>query len=93
MQQYQPITGRRIRFAIVGCGRISKNHFESLKKHAAEAELVAVCDIDPAALAAAKAASGVAAFARYDKLLRESDADVLVLSTPSGLHAEQTILA
>jgi len=93
MHQYQPISGRRIRFAIVGCGRISKNHFESLKKHGDNAELVAVCDIDAAALAAAKAASGVAAFARYEDLLAKTDVDVVVLSTPSGLHAEQTILA
>jgi UDP-N-acetyl-2-amino-2-deoxyglucuronate dehydrogenase len=93
MHQYQPISGRRIRFAVVGCGRISKNHFESLKKHADNAELVAVCDVDPAALAAAKTATGVTAFARYEDLLAKTDADVVVLSTPSGLHADQTILA
>ena len=93
MHQYQPISGRRIRFAVVGCGRISKNHFESLKKHADNAELVAVCDVDPGALAAAKTATGVTAFARYEDLLAKTDADVVVLSTPSGLHADQTILA
>ena len=40
---------RKIRFALVGCGRISANHFDALEKHAEQAELVDVCDIDPEA--------------------------------------------
>jgi UDP-N-acetyl-2-amino-2-deoxyglucuronate dehydrogenase len=88
VQSFQPITGRKIRFAIVGCGRISKNHVESLKKHAKSAELVAVCDIDDKALEAAQSATHAEAFKRYEDLLKKSDADVVVLSTPSGLHAE-----
>ena len=93
MHAFQPITGRRIRFALVGCGRISKNHIESLKKHGKEAELVAVCDIDDKALEAAQAATRGEAFSRYEDLLQKSDADVVVIATPSGLHAEQAALA
>lgn len=33
-----------VRFAVIGCGRISKNHFDTIKK-APHARLVAVCDI------------------------------------------------
>ena len=93
MHAYAPITGRPIRFALVGCGRIWKNHVESLKKHAAEAEVVAVCDTDPAALEAGRTLTGAPGYARYDEMLEKSDADVVVLSTPSGLHAEQAIRA
>jgi UDP-N-acetyl-2-amino-2-deoxyglucuronate dehydrogenase len=93
MHQFQSITGRRIRFALVGCGRISKNHFEALKKHAKDAELVAVCDVDPAALAAAKSATDAPGYARYEDMLEKSNADVVILATPSGLHAEQTVRA
>ena len=93
MHPFAAITGRRIRFAVVGCGRISRNHFDALKKHAKDTEVVAVCDIDPAALAAAREATGAAGYARYEELLEKSNADIVVLSTPSGLHAEQTILA
>ena len=46
-----PIVDRKIRFALVGCGRIAQNHIEAIRQHAERAELVAVCDIDPAALA------------------------------------------
>jgi UDP-N-acetyl-2-amino-2-deoxyglucuronate dehydrogenase len=93
MQRYAPIVGRRIRFAIVGCGRISKNNIEALAKHSAHAEVVAVCDIEPAALAAAREATGAPGFLRYEELLEKSDADVVVLCTPSGLHAQQAVLA
>ena len=93
MRQYQPIIGRRIRFALAGCGRISKNHFESIRKHAAHAELVGVCDVEPAALKAAQEACGAPGFRSFDELLAKSNADAVVLATPSGLHAEQTIAA
>ena len=33
----QPITDRKIRFAIVGCGRISKNHIASIREHVQDA--------------------------------------------------------
>jgi UDP-N-acetyl-2-amino-2-deoxyglucuronate dehydrogenase len=93
VQAYKPINGRRIRFALVGCGRIWKNHVESLKKHAQNAEVVAVCDTDERALEAGEGATGAQGYLDYDDMLKKSDADVVVLSTPSGLHAEQTIRA
>ena len=52
------IRDRSIRFALVGCGRISENHFNAIEKHADRAELVGVCDINPAALARAEARTG-----------------------------------
>jgi UDP-N-acetyl-2-amino-2-deoxyglucuronate dehydrogenase len=93
MRSFTPITGRRIRFGVVGCGRIAKNHIESLKKHEKHAELVAVCDIDERALESAQAATRAEAFRRYEDFLAKSGAEVVVLSTPSGLHAEQAIAA
>ena len=89
--QQLTIPDRKIRFALVGCGRISRNHIESIAQHAADAELVAVCDIDAAALAAAVGATGAKGFDSLDALLEGSDADVVILATPSGLHASQAI--
>jgi UDP-N-acetyl-2-amino-2-deoxyglucuronate dehydrogenase len=85
------IADRRIRFAVVGCGRIHGKHVEALHAHADRAELVAVCDENPAALEAAMAHTGAAGFASLDDLLRGSDADAVVLATPSGMHAAQGI--
>ena len=85
------MTDRRIQFAVVGCGRISANHFEALARHADRAELVAVCDNRPDALAAAVARTGARGFASLTELLAASDADVVTLATPSGLHPRQAI--
>jgi len=88
-----PITDRPVRFAVIGCGRIAQNHFEALKKHANRAELVAVCDIEPEALAAAVEKTRAKPYENLQAVLANSDADVVVLTTPSGLHAEQAVLA
>lgn len=86
-----PITDRKLRFAIVGCGRIAQNHIAALKQHHARAEVVAVCDTDAAALQAAGAATGAPGFNRLDELLAGSEPDIVVLATPSGLHPAQAL--
>ncbi|KZE30258.1 Gfo/Idh/MocA family protein [Crenobacter luteus] len=86
-----PILDRKIRFALVGCGRIANNHFGALEQHADRAELVDVCDTDPAALAAAVARTGARGHASLGQLLEHSDADCVILTTPSGLHPRQAI--
>jgi UDP-N-acetyl-2-amino-2-deoxyglucuronate dehydrogenase len=83
-----PILDRRVRFALVGCGRIARNHFSALAGRKDQAELVAVCDVDPAALNEAVKENGTQG---YGSLLAESDPDIVVLATPSGLHPEQAI--
>jgi len=85
------ITDRKIRFALVGCGRISKNHFQSLAQHAGRAEWVAVCDHQPARAEAAAQATGAPAFTSLDAMLAGSEPDIVVLTTPSGLHPRQAI--
>jgi UDP-N-acetyl-2-amino-2-deoxyglucuronate dehydrogenase len=85
------IRDRKLRFAVVGCGRIAQNHFAALKQHAERVELVAVCDNQPAALVQAVAATGAAGFESLDELLAGSDADLVVIATPSGLHPRQAI--
>ena len=88
-----PILKRKIRFALVGCGRIADKHVEAVTKHGDHAELVAVCDTDPAALERARAATGAPGFRSLTDLLAGSSADAIILATPSGLHASQTIEA
>jgi UDP-N-acetyl-2-amino-2-deoxyglucuronate dehydrogenase len=82
---------RRVRFALVGCGRIAQNHMDAIAKHSDRAELVGVCDVDACALAAAVARTGAPGFASLDDLLAGSDPDAVVLATPSGLHGAQAV--
>ena len=85
------ITGRRIRFALVGCGRISGKHFEAIDSHKEDVELVCVCDNNPDRLAAATEKRNIKGYHKLSDMLDNEKIDVIVLTTPSGLHASQTI--
>ncbi len=85
-----PIAGRKIQVALVGCGRISAKHFEAIDSHADRLQLIAVCDNDEARLQKVVAKYNVKGYADLDDLLVQSKPDMVVLTTPSGLHSEQT---
>jgi UDP-N-acetyl-2-amino-2-deoxyglucuronate dehydrogenase len=92
MNELRPaIVDRRIRFALVGCGRIAARHIEALARHRDNAELVAVCDNDEAALRSAVETTRCDGYASLSSLLRETSADAVILCTPSGLHPAQTM--
>lgn len=88
-----PITGRKLRLALVGCGRIARNHIEALQRHEARAQWVAVCDNQADRAAAAAQQTGAAAFTSLEALLAapQVQPDLVVLATPSGLHPRQAI--
>ncbi len=87
----QPISkDRKIRIAVVGCGRISKNHFDSIKQYD-DLELVAVCDINQQTLDAAVNEHGVDGFLNLQDMLDQCRCDVIAICTPSGIHPEQAI--
>lgn len=91
-QSYPVIQGRRLRIAVIGCGRISRNHFGSIEQQSADLELVAVCDIDSAVLAEHTQKLGVPGFERLEDLLTSVKPDLVALCTPSGLHPDQAVL-
>jgi UDP-N-acetyl-2-amino-2-deoxyglucuronate dehydrogenase len=84
-----------IKFAIIGCGRISSNHIEAISALENEAKIVAVCDINKNALNAAKDKTGTKAYSSLSSLLNDPNlkVDVISVCTPSGLHPSQTIEA
>ena len=88
----RPITGRKIRFGLVGCGRIAANHIGAIQAHSERAELVAVCDVSAERMAAAASSTGAAAYDSIEGLLaHEPGVDAVILATPSGLHAGQAV--
>lgn len=87
------IQHRKIRLAIVGCGRISKSHFGALEMHAEDVELVAVCDTVAPVLREHAERYGVPGYARLEEMLKAETLDIVVLCTPSGIHPDQAILA
>lgn len=93
MKHYPNISGRKIRIGIVGCGRISRNHFGAIEVHRDDMELAGVCDIDPAILKPHSEIHGVPGYRDLDELLENEQLDLVALCTPSGLHPEQAVLA
>ena len=86
------IRERPIRIAVVGCGRISANHFKAIDAHRMDLQLAGVCDSDPQVLESAAKQHGVKGYPSLRELL-ETDLDVVALCTPSGLHPSHAILA
>ena len=81
-----------VRVAVVGCGRISRNHFEAIAKIDG-LELVAVCDIVPERAEEAGSRFGVPWFESFDEMLASAACDAVALCTPSGLHPKHGISA
>ena len=86
------MTDRTFRIALVGCGRISKNHFEAISRIEG-LELSAVCDEDASRAEEAGRANGVPWFRSYEEMLANAPSDAVTICTPSGLHPEQGIVA
>ena len=75
---------RRIRIALVGCGRISRSHVKAIAAHHERSELVAICDPQPERLKHAQqliaeaavdyscAANNPAQFSSLNQLLEEA---------------------
>ena len=90
---FEKIRNRKIKIAVLGCGRISKNHFESIKLHSDDLELTAICDTDRSILESFDWPESIAKYTEFHTLLEETDVDLVSLCTPSGFHPSQTILA
>lgn len=83
----------KIKFAVVGCGSIGKRHLAVIDAEE-RAELVAICDIEEKICKELSILyGGVKWYTSYEKMLKETDADIINIATPHGLHAEMSISA
>ncbi len=87
-----PHTLGPVRLALVGCGRISRNHFDAIARIDG-LELAAVCDHVAERAQLAGDAQGVPWFEQLEQMLAEAPCDAVVIATPSGLHPQHGILA
>jgi len=93
LQKFPNIINRKIRVAVVGCGRISNNHFSAIKQFGDDFELTAVCDVEPSVLDKHTTLYKVPGFPSMADMLSKEQIDLVCLCTPSGLHPQQAILA
>jgi UDP-N-acetyl-2-amino-2-deoxyglucuronate dehydrogenase len=85
-----PITGP-VRVALVGCGRISRNHLDAIA-NVEGLELVAVADNIPSRAREVGAAHGVPAFASLEEMLAKVPSHLVTICTPSGLHPRHGVI-
>ena len=81
-----------MRYALIGCGRISTNHILAAKNN--HLEIAAVCDIRPEAMENVLAKHGleqdpsIARYTDYIKMLDEVKPTLVSIATESGIHGE-----
>lgn len=79
-----------MRYALIGCGRISPNHIMAAKNNGLD--IVAICDIDETCIKDKvkkfELPSTVKTYLDYKEMLVEEKPELVAIATESGLHAE-----
>ncbi len=94
----------RLKFAIIGCGRISHKHIEALANNFKEADLVSVCDIIPEKMdkdveeyydfmkqRGINLDKKINKYTDYKEMLKREDIDAVSVCTESGHHAAHAL--
>lgn len=88
----------KLNFAIIGCGRISKNHVEALINNSDDCDLVSLCDIVESKAAERKKqyessieSTNIKVYTDYIQMLENEKIDVVSICTESGYHAKNAI--
>lgn len=81
-----------MKYALIGCGRISTNHIKAALNN--KLEIVAVCDIVPDHMENVLAKHGletdasIKRYTDYKQMITENAIELVSIATESGLHAE-----
>ncbi len=79
-----------MKYALIGCGRISPNHFAAAKAN--NLEIVAICDLNKANMEDKKLKfelpDSVIQYTDYEEMLQKEKPELVAIATESGKHAE-----
>ena len=79
-----------MRYALIGCGRISPNHIVAAKKNGLE--IVAICDVEIANMRDKKLkfdlSDTVRQYTDFEEMLEKEHPELVAITTESGKHAE-----
>lgn len=84
------LSGEKVKFALIGCGAIANKHVTAINR-LGNAEIVGAYDVNPDAARAFNEKHSVPVFTDIDKLVTETNPDLLNILTPSGMHAENIL--
>lgn len=89
---------KKLKHAIIGCGRISKNHIEAIYNNRDEFDLVALCDIVEERMEDRKnicleadPKADIKLYKSYEEMIEKEDLDTVSISTESGYHGKIAI--
>ena len=84
-----------MKYALIGCGRISLNHIKAAKNN--NLEIIAICDINPQKMVSLLSKTDLASDLRikkyvdYKEMIKIEHPDLVSIATESGKHAEIAI--
>ncbi len=81
-----------MKYALIGCGRISTNHIKAALNN--QLEISAVCDVLPEAMEKLLSKHGLVKntdinrYTDYKEMIRQNELELVSIATDSGMHAE-----
>ena len=81
-----------MRYALIGCGRISTNHIKAVLNN--DLQLIAVCDVKPENMEELlekhdlHSDNDIKRYTNYVEMIQENSLDLVGIATESGSHAE-----
>ena len=83
----------KIKFGIVGLGRIGKIHFENINSFIDDALIAAVSNLNSKNQKWVKDRSDIKIYDRYDQMVRDPKIDAIIISSPTSFHIEHIKIA
>ena len=84
---------RNLRFGIVGLGRMGKIHFDNINLNIKQATISGVSNLNPENKKWVKERSDAKIYDHYDKMVRDSKIDAIIISSPTSFHIEHINIA
>ena len=83
----------KIKFGIVGLGRIGKIHFENINSFIEGASIAAVSNLNTKNKKWVEARSDAKIYDHYEKMVRDTKIDAIIISSPTSYHIEHIKIA
>lgn len=81
---------RKVRFGVVGLGRLGRKHAENIRFRIANSELLAVCSVKEEELKDVRENWEIPyGYTDYDEMLKNKELEAIFISSPSCFHCEQ----
>ena len=85
-QKYLILQYEKLEIGIVGLGRMGKIHFDNINLNIKQATILGVSNLNPENKKWVKERSDAKIYDHYDKMVRDSKIDAIIISSPTSFH-------